>query len=46
MSATAWMPAPDDADRGVRSAVVLVRSDKENLAELVSLVDNGVLPCR
>lgn len=43
VSTTAWMPAPDDADRGVRSVVVFVRSDAEKLAELVSLVDDGVL---
>lgn len=43
VSTTAWMPAPDDADRGVRSVVVFVRSDAEKLAELVSLVDSGVL---
>lgn len=43
VSTTAWMPAPDDADRGVRSVVVFVRSDAERLAELVSLVDSGVL---
>lgn len=43
VSTTAWMPAPDDADRGVRSVIVFVRSDAEKLAELVSLVDEGVL---
>ncbi|WP_316501972.1 zinc-binding dehydrogenase [Microbacterium sp. ANT_H45B] len=43
VSTTAWMPSPDDADRGVRSVVVFVRSDAEKLAELVSLVDEGVL---
>lgn len=43
VSTTAWMPAPDDADRGVRSVVVFVRSDAEKLAELVALVDEGVL---
>ncbi|KJL26044.1 NADP-dependent oxidoreductase [Microbacterium foliorum] len=43
VSATAWMPAPDDADCGVRSVVVFVRSDAEKLAELASLVDEGVL---
>lgn len=43
VSTTAWMPAPDDAERGVRSVVVFVRSDAEKLAELVSLVDEGVL---
>lgn len=43
VSTTAWMPAPDDAERGVRSVVVFVRSDADKLAELVSLVDNGAL---
>lgn len=43
VSTTAWMPAPDDAARNVRSALVFVLSDAEKLAELVSLVDSGVL---
>ncbi|MEV4776795.1 NADP-dependent oxidoreductase [Microbacterium sp. LWH12-1.2] len=43
VSTTAWMPAPDDAERNVRSVVVYVRSDVEKLAELVSLVDSGDL---
>ena len=43
VSTTAWMPAPDDADRDVRSAVVFVRSDAARLAELVGLVDSGDL---
>lgn len=43
VSTTAWMPAPDDADRDVRSVVVFVRSDAEKLTELVSLVDSGEL---
>ncbi|KQZ23652.1 zinc-binding dehydrogenase [Microbacterium sp. Root553] len=43
VSTTAWIPAPDDVIRGVRSVVVFVRSDAEKLAELVSLVDEGVL---
>lgn len=43
VSTTAWMPAPDDAERDVRSAVVFVRSDAEKLAGLVSLVDSGDL---
>ncbi|WP_309104744.1 NADP-dependent oxidoreductase [Microbacterium sp.] len=42
VSTTAWMPAPDDADRNVRSVVVFVRG-AEKLAELVSLVDSGML---
>ncbi|MFF9563774.1 NADP-dependent oxidoreductase [Leifsonia sp. NPDC014704] len=43
VSTTAWMPAPDDAERNVRSVVVFVRSDAAQLAELVSLVDSGDL---
>lgn len=43
VSTTAWMPAPDDAERGVTSVVVFVQSDAEKLAELVDLVDSGVL---
>ncbi|WP_341935909.1 NADP-dependent oxidoreductase [Microbacterium sp. LWO14-1.2] len=43
VSTTAWMPAPDDADRGVRSVVVFVQSDADKLRELVGLVDAGVL---
>jgi NADPH:quinone reductase-like Zn-dependent oxidoreductase len=43
VSTTAWMPAPDDASRGVRSVVVYVRSDAEQLMRLVALVDEGEL---
>mgnify|MGYP001030773915 CR=1 FL=1 len=43
VSTTAWMPAPSDEARGVRSTVVFVRSDAEQLAELASLVDSGDL---
>ena len=43
VSTTAWMPAPDDADRDVRSSVVFVRSNPERLAQLVTLVDAGDL---
>lgn len=43
VSTTAWMPAPDDADRGVRSVVVFVQSDADKLRELVGLVDAGEL---
>ena len=43
VSTTAWMPAPDDAARNVRSSVVFVRSNRERLAELVSMVDSGEL---
>lgn len=43
VSTTAWMSAPDDAARGVRSVVVFVRSDAAQLAELVDRVDRGQL---
>jgi NADPH:quinone reductase-like Zn-dependent oxidoreductase len=43
VSTTAWMPAPDDASRGVRSVVVYVRSDTAQLARIVSLVDSGAV---
>jgi NADPH:quinone reductase-like Zn-dependent oxidoreductase len=43
VSTTAWMPAPDDAERGVRSVVVFVRSDRAQLEELVRSVDAGEL---
>lgn len=43
VSTTAWMPAPDDADRGVRSAVVFVLPHRGRLARLVSMVDEGAL---
>ncbi|MDF2664618.1 MAG: NADPH:quinone reductase [Microbacterium sp.] len=43
VSATAWMPTPDDAERDVRGSTVFVRNDREQLAELVALVDAGEL---
>ncbi|MCS5733757.1 NADP-dependent oxidoreductase [Herbiconiux daphne] len=43
VSTTAWMPAPSDDERGVRSVVVFVRSDAEQLAEIVALVQSGDL---
>ena len=43
VSTTAWMPAPDDAARGVRSSMVFVRGNRERLTQLVSLVDAGEL---
>jgi NADPH:quinone reductase-like Zn-dependent oxidoreductase len=43
VSTTAWMPAPDDSGRGVRSAVVFVLANSDRLAQLVSLVDKGQL---
>lgn len=43
VSTTAWMPAPDDAERDVRSVIVFVRSDAAQLAQLVALVESGEL---
>ena len=37
------MPAPSDAERGVRGIDVFVRSDAEQLSHLVALVDRGEL---
>jgi len=43
VSTTAWMPAPDDSGRDVRSVVVYVRSDAGRLAQIVARVDAGEL---
>jgi NADPH:quinone reductase-like Zn-dependent oxidoreductase len=43
VSTTVWMPAPGDDDRGVRAVDVFVRSDREQLAQLVARVDRGEL---
>ncbi|NII42664.1 NADPH:quinone reductase-like Zn-dependent oxidoreductase [Curtobacterium flaccumfaciens] len=43
VSTTAWMAAPDDAARGVRSAVVFVLPNRDRLTRLVSMVDEGTL---
>ncbi|MFJ6676806.1 NADP-dependent oxidoreductase [Actinosynnema sp. NPDC091369] len=43
VNTTVWMPAPTDEDRGVRGIDLYVRSDAEQLAKLVSLVDSGAL---
>ncbi|RKQ93228.1 NADPH:quinone reductase-like Zn-dependent oxidoreductase [Solirubrobacter pauli] len=43
VSTTAWMPTPGDEGRGVRAETVFVRSDAEQLAGLVALVDGGEL---
>jgi NADPH:quinone reductase-like Zn-dependent oxidoreductase len=43
VSTTAWMPTPDDAGRGVRSATVFVVSDRDRLAQLAALIDDRAL---
>ncbi|MFD4640788.1 NADP-dependent oxidoreductase [Lentzea sp. NPDC058436] len=43
VNTTIWMPAPTDEERDVRGVNVYVRSDAEQLAKLVALVDSGDL---
>lgn len=43
VSTTAWMPTPDAPARGVRGATVFVRRDRDRLAQLAALVDEGEL---
>jgi NADPH:quinone reductase-like Zn-dependent oxidoreductase len=43
VNTTIWMPAPTDEDRDVRGVNLYVRSDAEQLAKLVALVDSGDL---
>jgi NADPH:quinone reductase-like Zn-dependent oxidoreductase len=43
VATTAWMTTPGDAERGVRTAGVFVRADRDQLAQLVALVDGGEL---
>ncbi|MFD0684453.1 NADP-dependent oxidoreductase [Actinomadura fibrosa] len=43
VSTTVWMPAPTDPDRNVRGINIFVRSDTDQLAELVKRVDRGEL---
>lgn len=43
VSTTVWMPAPADDTRGVRAIDLFVRSDAEQLSELVARVDRGEL---
>jgi NADPH:quinone reductase-like Zn-dependent oxidoreductase len=43
VNTTVWMPAPSDEARGVRGVDVFVRSDAEQLARLVAIVDRGEL---
>lgn len=43
VATTAWMPTPGDDSRGVRAEGVFVRSDAQQLARLVGLVESGDL---
>ncbi|WP_344774848.1 NADP-dependent oxidoreductase [Nocardioides panacisoli] len=43
VNTTVWMPAPGDEQRGVRGIDLYVRSDADQLAELVARVDRGEL---
>jgi NADPH:quinone reductase-like Zn-dependent oxidoreductase len=43
VNTTVWMPAPTDEERGVRGINLFVRSDADQLAKLVALVDRGEL---
>jgi NADPH:quinone reductase-like Zn-dependent oxidoreductase len=43
VNTTVWMPAPADEERDVRGIDLYVRSDAEQLAKLVALVDSGEL---
>ena len=43
VNTTVWMPAPSDEARGVRGIDLYVRSDADQLAELVARVDAGEL---
>ncbi len=43
VNTTVWMPAPRDADRGVRGIDLYVRSDADQLSHLAALIDRGEL---
>jgi NADPH:quinone reductase-like Zn-dependent oxidoreductase len=43
VSTTVWMPTPGDEERGVRAVDMFVRSDREQLSQLVARVDRGEL---
>jgi NADPH:quinone reductase-like Zn-dependent oxidoreductase len=43
VNTTVWMPAPSDEARGVRGVNLFFRPDGDQLAQLVALVDTGVL---
>ncbi|GAA4969740.1 NADP-dependent oxidoreductase [Kineococcus glutinatus] len=43
VNTTVWMPAPSDDERGVRGIDLFVRSDADQLADLVARVNTGEL---
>ena len=43
VNTTVWMPAPSDSERGVRGIDLFVRSDADQLADLVARVNTGEL---
>jgi NADPH:quinone reductase-like Zn-dependent oxidoreductase len=43
VNTTVWMPAPNDQQRGVRGIDLFVRSDADQLSQLVALIDSGRL---
>ena len=43
VSTTAFIATPGDEDRGVRAATVFVRPDRDRLAQLAALVDQGAI---
>ncbi|PPS90680.1 NADP-dependent oxidoreductase [Streptomyces sp. MH60] len=43
VNTTVWMPAPSDEERGVRGIDLFVRSDADQLAKLVAMIDSGEL---
>ncbi|MFD0689723.1 NADP-dependent oxidoreductase [Actinomadura fibrosa] len=43
VSTTVWMPAPTDPDRNVRGINIFVRSDTDQLSQLIARVDRGEL---
>jgi NADPH:quinone reductase-like Zn-dependent oxidoreductase len=43
VNTTVWMPAPSDEERGVRGINLFVRSDADQLADLVARVNTGEL---
>ncbi|WP_437080965.1 NADP-dependent oxidoreductase [Streptomyces sp. enrichment culture] len=43
VNTTVWMPAPSDEERDVRGIDLFARSDADQLAQLVALIDRGEL---